>query len=694
MLHSEATCIRTDHYRICKFRSESSPGFDLVCAAIQDFVERAPAFISSRWNNEGMNTWSRNRILVSSKPLTVNETPQPQSGRGYYERHEYQPNRQSCGVITSALTPTRTWIPEDHVCALPEASSALAYETDSDVYVNAYPNQDWTFQDSSHVPPLLVNEPEPQRGRTDFGTNIGCKRSSKTTIGFKCRKTTNSDDNFDVRRDTEGGNRVDNRAKAHEGTPSALTSQSSGRSKPQLVSSLPPPVVSRLPKPRNDDFVDMADANSTLPIPQPFQPQAGYSYDSQLAGSFDEHTIPPFHTLHDGAVYAHQAPASSFQREPLFNNRTHYQPPVSPYYPPSSFPGDHGAQGQSFLNGHGNSPPTESRPGAKSRAPPSSPEVSRPLHYLKTNLPQVGDYSNFELSQTLVQQSALRLQNAGRVSIPTNSSQVRIKRQQAHCLEAPQHSSAQTNSVQPLQNPTQPYYGSQTSTPRVSDMPMQPQSNRSENIPNQAPQHNLQRQPNGPDIRQEDYRRFSLIQMRKRRLPETTIARRRRFFRNSDGAYKASAPENQGYPSPSMRLEQLPTLDNLESPANTKDHHQGDVNPRMLPPRPPYDASRLALPSSRQMPRLNPPASPPTTSTASPNLQILNPTREEQANAKEEVLKLLSLWTTVDASKLVGREKDSTAAVETGVQGASIVCYVGTKPPPDRDADLESTKTI
>ncbi len=660
MLHSEATCIRTDHYRICKFSSESSPGFDLVCAAIQDFVKRAPAFISSRWNNEGMNTWFRNEILVSSKPLTVNETPQPQSGRGYYERHEYQPNRQSCGVIT-----------EDHVCALPEASSALAYETDSDVYVNAYPNQDWTFQDSSHVPPLLVNEPEPQRGRTDFGTNIGCKRSSKTTIGFKCRKTTNSDDNFDVRRDTEGGNRVDNRAKAHGGTPSALTSQSSGRSKPQLVSSLPPPVVSRLPKRRNDDFVDMADANSTLPIPQPFQPQAGYSYDSQLAGSFHDFTIPPFHTLHDGAVYAHQAPASSFQREPLFNNRTHYQPPVSPYYPPSSFPGDHGAQGQSFLNG---------------QAPPSSPEVSRPLHYPKTNLPEV--YSNYAIGNSPLPEvrpmtyygSALPPAGGGHGAQgqiphhPSGNCCPLETIEDIHACIAPQHSSAQINSVQPLQNPTQPYYGSQTSTPRVSDMLMQPQSNRFENIPNQAPQHNLQRQPNGPDIRQEDYRRFSLNKMRKRRLPETTIARRRRFFRNSDGAYKASAPENQGYPSPSMRLEQLPTLDNLESSANTKDHHQGDVNPRMLPPRPPYDASRLALPSSRQMPRLNPPASPPTTSTASPNLQILNPTREEQANAKEEVLKLLSLWTTVDASKLVGRETDSTAAVETGVQGASIVC--------------------
>lgn len=52
MLHTEATCVHTDHWRISKFGSESSAGFDLVCAIIQNYVSRAPQVVSSRWIDE------------------------------------------------------------------------------------------------------------------------------------------------------------------------------------------------------------------------------------------------------------------------------------------------------------------------------------------------------------------------------------------------------------------------------------------------------------------------------------------------------------------------------------------------------------------------------------------------------------------------------------------------------------------
>ncbi|MCJ1381241.1 Serine active site containing protein 1 [Xylographa soralifera] len=54
MLHEEATGIQSNHYRMSKFSSENSPGFDLVCAAIQTCVYSAPKYIGSRWEEERM----------------------------------------------------------------------------------------------------------------------------------------------------------------------------------------------------------------------------------------------------------------------------------------------------------------------------------------------------------------------------------------------------------------------------------------------------------------------------------------------------------------------------------------------------------------------------------------------------------------------------------------------------------------
>ena len=63
-LHEEATYIHTDHNTISKFGSVSSPGFDVVCAVIQNYVYRAPKHINSRWNDEMISL--RLQINVSS----------------------------------------------------------------------------------------------------------------------------------------------------------------------------------------------------------------------------------------------------------------------------------------------------------------------------------------------------------------------------------------------------------------------------------------------------------------------------------------------------------------------------------------------------------------------------------------------------------------------------------------------------
>lgn len=89
MLHSEATCIYLDHYRISKFGSRFSHGFDLVCAVIQDFVNRAPGFVSSRWKDEETKTRLRNNIPVSTKLLTSSKAYVQQAYSSYGEQSSY-----------------------------------------------------------------------------------------------------------------------------------------------------------------------------------------------------------------------------------------------------------------------------------------------------------------------------------------------------------------------------------------------------------------------------------------------------------------------------------------------------------------------------------------------------------------------------------------------------------------------------
>ena len=67
MLHTEATCIHTDHYMISKFGSENSPGFDQVCAVIQNYASRAPLHISSRWQAERTRMKVQARIVASEQ---------------------------------------------------------------------------------------------------------------------------------------------------------------------------------------------------------------------------------------------------------------------------------------------------------------------------------------------------------------------------------------------------------------------------------------------------------------------------------------------------------------------------------------------------------------------------------------------------------------------------------------------------
>ena len=48
----ERASIQADHSHMCKFESESSPGFDLIVDAIQRYAESSPITISARWASE------------------------------------------------------------------------------------------------------------------------------------------------------------------------------------------------------------------------------------------------------------------------------------------------------------------------------------------------------------------------------------------------------------------------------------------------------------------------------------------------------------------------------------------------------------------------------------------------------------------------------------------------------------------
>ena len=48
----ERAGIQADHSHMCKFESDSSPGFDLVAEGIQRYAEEAPSTIKTRWIQE------------------------------------------------------------------------------------------------------------------------------------------------------------------------------------------------------------------------------------------------------------------------------------------------------------------------------------------------------------------------------------------------------------------------------------------------------------------------------------------------------------------------------------------------------------------------------------------------------------------------------------------------------------------
>jgi hypothetical protein len=210
MLHSEATCIYLDHYGISKFGSRFSHGFDLVCAVIQDFVNRAPGVISSRWEGEGTKILLQNNIPVSAKPSNTAKARHSLSGHGCYvdESTSRLFTGSGSGAPTATVESCRTeggtfepnsmdlQVPKKPLWTPSVASSEEIGDPGADSYLefkfNRGPNQRASVNELSQVPPHSIDAPEIHSNQTALGfegeyprkrKGIFSKRTSDTERG-------------------------------------------------------------------------------------------------------------------------------------------------------------------------------------------------------------------------------------------------------------------------------------------------------------------------------------------------------------------------------------------------------------------------------------------------------------------------------------------------------------------------------
>ena len=103
-LHEEATCIQTNHHTISKFGSKSSPGFDVVCAVIQNYVYRAPKYICSRWTKETAKLppdVNANSAMASCSYSNLNTSKRPRTTRYNTVKIKGYPTRSKTPELVS-----------------------------------------------------------------------------------------------------------------------------------------------------------------------------------------------------------------------------------------------------------------------------------------------------------------------------------------------------------------------------------------------------------------------------------------------------------------------------------------------------------------------------------------------------------------------------------------------------------------
>ena len=72
----ERASIQQDHYHMCKFENDGTPGFSLVVDGIQRYAVDAPKIVISRWDSERAEQHARkvaeaDELLASTVPRSM-----------------------------------------------------------------------------------------------------------------------------------------------------------------------------------------------------------------------------------------------------------------------------------------------------------------------------------------------------------------------------------------------------------------------------------------------------------------------------------------------------------------------------------------------------------------------------------------------------------------------------------------------
>jgi len=646
MLHSEATCIYLDHYGISKFGSRFSHGFDLVCAVIQDFVNRAPGVISSRWEGEGTKILLQNNIPVSAKPSNTDKAPHSLSGHGCYVDESTSRlftgpgSRAPTATVESCRTEGGTFEPNSMDLQVPKkplwtpsiASSEEIGDPGADSYFefkfNRRPNQRASVNELSQVPPHSIDAPEIRSNQTALGPEMEYPRKRKRIFSKRT-----SDTERGRGEPSKVDNEVDKSARempANNQTGLVITRDSIpsltppttipfGPYLPDVV--LPPsPGMFRPSEPSSEPLEYRESPPQSRLLSRPSPPFEVQQYPVELAPlrnyaqhhygnqSRDPVAYHPYQSPNYRHMPANNVPAPSNGQEPLLYIHSPEQSSSLPNYPAHNQSQTHRSQAQYIQDHQGQA---------------ASLKIGQTLNY-HTSDTDLGQPFVSDLTDDRVRRmddhnfpAGFRYMNGGSLVMPMDvkTSGMYIQQQQQ------QQQQQQAQSIQ-----AHPGLLGQQQAQSNQSYPRKGRDTLAARNPQQQPQYRKYKRLPAKNFSASSTSQDS-IELPASKRPNIASKRPR----IADAKLCASSPIS----STGMGWEP----EEWTSPKNRGNSRNYDY--AFLPP---------------------PPRSPPVS-----ELQTLDATEEERVKAKEEVLQLLRQWTTCDTSQFAERGKENSINVGVGV---------------------------
>jgi len=645
MLHSEATCIYLDHYGISKFGSRFSHGFDLVCAVIQDFVNRAPGVISSRWEGEGTKILLQNNIPVSAKPSNTDKAPHSLSGHGCYVDESTSRlftgpgSRAPTATVESCRTEGGTFEPNSMDLQVPKkplwtpsiASSEEIGDPGADSYFefkfNRRPNQRASVNELSQVPPHSIDAPEIRSNQTALGPEMEYPRKRKRIFSKRT-----SDTERGRGEPSKVDNEVDKSARempANNQTGLVITRDSIpsltppttipfGPYLPDVV--LPPsPGMFRPSEPSSEPLEYRESPPQSRLLSRPSPPFEVQQYPVELAPlrnyaqhhygnqSRDPVAYHPYQSPNYRHMPANNVPAPSNGQEPLLYIHSPEQSSSLPNYPAHNQSQTHRSQAQYIQDHQGQA---------------ASLKIGQTLNY-HTSDTDLGQPFVSDLTDDRVRRmddhnfpAGFRYMNGGSLVMPMD-----VKTSGMYIQQQQQQQQQQAQSIQ-----AHPGLLGQQQAQSNQSYPRKGRDTLAARNPQQQPQYRKYKRLPAKNFSASSTSQDS-IELPASKRPNIASKRPR----IADAKLCASSPIS----STGMGWEP----EEWTSPKNRGNSRNYDY--AFLPP---------------------PPRSPPVS-----ELQTLDATEEERVKAKEEVLQLLRQWTTCDTSQFAERGKENSINVGVGV---------------------------